>query len=273
MNTAAQTIVPDDDGPGLASWLVAALLVIALHAVIVYFVWHREEEAAPGAETPPAVMIELAPLAVAPPVEEQMDAPPAPTKTEEAPPEETQPPQPQMVEQPVVEQPPVLEPPPVVVPEAPLAPKPEVVLPMQKAAPPPPKPTPKVEKKVIKKEHKPVAERTAAPRHMDAAPSRSAAAPASEGTPSISSASWQAMVSARLNSVKRCPAGGSGSGTARVSFSISGGGGVSGARLAGSSGNAALDAEAVSMVHQAAPYPPTPTGGTVSLTVPIHFGC
>jgi protein TonB len=54
---------------------------------------------------------------------------------------------------------------------------------------------------------------------------------------------------------------------------VTGGGGVAGARVVGSSGNAALDAQAASMVRRAGPYPPTPTGGTVSLSIPIRFGC
>ncbi len=270
------------------------MLVAAGHIILALVILHARDDMPNGAENPPAIMIELAPLAVAPPAEEMTDVPPAPTKTEEAQPEETTPPTPPTpdVVPPVVPPPelpqmaqpdvpppppPVMEPPPqaVTVPEAPLAPKPEVVLapPPKPAAPP--KPAPKVEKKVVKPEHKPPAERTAAPRHVDAAPSRNAAAPSqAAGTPSMSSSAWQSLVSARLNSVKQCPGGASGShGVATVSFTITGGGGVGGAHLAGSSGTSALDQEAVGMVHRASPYPPPPGGRPVSLSVPIRFGC
>jgi len=267
-----------DDKPPIAGWALAALCVVALHAVIAYVIFHHQDEAAPGAETPPAVMVDLAPLSVAPPAEQDLDLPPAPEKMEEAPPEEVKPPEPEVKPPEPEPQPTMVDPPKdVVVPEAPLAPKPEVVLEAPKPPPPPP-PTPEPEKKkvekVVKKEHKPKAVKTAAPKRTDAAPSHDTAAPSSEmGHPSLSPANWQSLVSSRLNSVKRCPSGGSGSGTATVAFSISGGGGVGGGRLVHSSGNSALDSEAVGMVHRAAPYPPTPSGGTVSLTVPIHFGC
>jgi len=47
------------------------------------------------------------------------------------------------------------------------------------------------------------------------------------------------------------------------------------ARLIGSSGNAAVDAEAVSLPRGASPVPaPQPdfSGAVLNLTVPIHFG-
>jgi protein TonB len=227
-------------------------------------------------------MIELAPLPVAPPAAQETEAPPAPVKTEEAHPEEVKPPPDVTPPEPAPpETPPMVEPPPqaVAVPEAPLAPKPEAVLPKEVQKPVPPKPAPKVEKKiekVTKPEHKPPAERTAAPKRVEAAPAPRAAAPAARpaGNPSVSSAEWGSMVRARIMAVKSCPGGASGaSGAATVSFSISGGGALVGARVTGSSGSAALDAQAASMVRSASPYPPTPTGGTVSLSIPIRFGC
>jgi len=266
-------IINDHDKPPVASWIAAALCVVALHALIAYVILNSEVFESPGEPAQPVVMVDLSPVAAAPPSQEDLDVPPAPEKMEEAPPDEETPPTPD-VTQPQTEPQPLVEmPQDVVVPEAPQAPKPEVVLETQKPPPPPPKPTPDKKKveKVVKKEHKPRADRTAAPKRTDAPASENASGNPFEGA--RSNANWQSQVSARLNSVKRCPGGGSGSGTATVGFSISGGGSAGGARLARSSGNPALDAEAVSMVHRAAPYPPTPSGGTISLTVPIHFGC
>ncbi len=296
----AQTVIFEEDKPPVAGWVWAAILVVAAHLILAYFIIHARDDMQNGAESPPVVMIELAPLPVAPPAAQETEAPPAPVKTEEAHPEDMQPPTPDitptvvppaepppMVEPPPqavavpAEPPPMVEPPPqaVAVPEAPLAPKPEVVLPKEVPKPVPPKPAPKVEKKiekVTKPERKPPAERTAAPKRVEAAPAPRAAAPAARpaGNPSVSSAEWGGMVRARIMAAKSCPGGASGaSGAATVSFSISGGGALVGARVTGSSGNAALDAQAASMVRSAGPYPPTPTGGTVSLSIPIRFGC
>ncbi len=294
MTTTAGTIFPEDDRPALAGWIAAALFVVAAHLILAFVILHMREDADSGAEAPPAVMIDLASLAVAPPATEQLDVPEAPEKTEKAEPDEVKPTPPDIV--PPVEQPQQmvqpLEPPPdntppppveqpplaVAVPESPLAPKPEAILPPLPKPAPPPKPAPKVEKKVekpvVKHDHKPPAERTAAPKHIDAEASRNAAAPQSQGAPSQSNASWGGLVRARIMAVKSCPAGGSGaSGVATVSFSITGSGSLAGAHVSGSSGNSALDAEATSMVRRAGPYPPPPSGGTVSLSVPIRFGC
>ncbi len=277
--SAAQTVLFEDEKPAVAGWVWAAILVVAAHLILAYVIIHTRDDMQNGAESPPAIMIELAPLPVAPPAVEEMEVPPAPVKTEEAHPEETQPPVPDMTP-PLVPPPepqPVVEPPPqaVAVPETPLASKPEAVLPKQV----PPKPAPKAEKKsekITKPERKPRAERTAAPRRLEAAPAPRAAAPAARpaGNPSMSSAEWGSMVRARIMAVKSCPGGASGaSGVVTVSFSISGGGSVGGAHVSGSSGNAALDAQATRMVRSAGPYPPTPTGGAISLSIPIRFGC
>ncbi len=291
MTSAAATIFPEDDRPHLAGWIIAALIVVAAHVILGLVILYMRDEAPMGEEAPPAIMIDLAPVAAAPPAEEKLDVPEAPEKMEEAPPEEVKPPppdvtppdepppEPQMVqpdEPPPPDMPPpppVEQPPAIVVPEAPLAPKPEVVLAPPPRPAPQSKPAPKVEKKVKKpiKQLSP-ADRTAAPKRMDAAPSLRAASPQTEsGASSMSSSSWRAMVIARLNAVKRCPAGG-GNGTATVSFTITAGGGVNSARLAGSSGNSALDQEAVAIVRRAAPYPPTESGGPVPVAAPIRFG-
>lgn len=78
-----------------------------------------------------------------------------------------------------------------------------------------------------------------------------------------------------LNRYKRYPAGATGTGTASVAFTISRSGQVLSARLIGSSGDAALDTEAVSLARRASPVPAPPPnlgGATITLTVPIRFG-
>ncbi len=271
MTAATHAYLQTEKRPVLG-WVLAALVILSLHGLLGYFLLYKRESGAPGQVSPPAIMVDLAPMAVAPPAQQDTELPPAPEKTEEAPPDDMKP-DPDVTPPPDAPAPLVLadKPPEVIVPEAPLAPKPEVVLAqVPKPQPPAPKPVKKAEK-IVKPAHKPTADKTAAPKPVNAAPARETAASES-GTPSMSTASWQSMVSARLNGVKHCPAGG-GDGTASVGFAISGSGGVSGARLVRSSGNGEIDAEAVSMIHRAAPYPPTPSGSTISLTVPIHFGC
>ena len=78
-----------------------------------------------------------------------------------------------------------------------------------------------------------------------------------------------------FNRYKRYPSGSSSHGTTLVAFSINRSGAVTSARLARSSGDRALDEEAVSLPRRASPLPRPPEGvggGAIALTVPIHFG-
>lgn len=103
-----------------------------------------------------------------------------------------------------------------------------------------------------------------------AAAGRAAAAAASAAA---SSASWRASLMAHLNRYKRFPPGAS-PGSVSVSFTIDRSGGVRSASLARSSGNSALDAEAVAMVRRASPVPPPPAGvggSSMAIAVPIRF--
>jgi protein TonB len=89
----------------------------------------------------------------------------------------------------------------------------------------------------------------------------------------VSVASWRGTLVAHLNRFKRFPPGGS-TGVATFAFTIDRAGCVVGASLVGSSGTAALDAEAVSMVRLSLPVSAPPAGvggGSISLTVPVRF--
>jgi protein TonB len=154
---------------------------------------------------------------------------------------------------------------------------------------PPPMPEPKPEikpvvretpveaKKEEKKKERKVASRAAAPTTFDAPRADQANAPAA-GAARVSPAalaSWKGDLIAELNRHKRYPAGSSANGTALVAFSINRSGAVTSARLARSSGDSALDQEAVSLPRRASPLPRPPDGvggGTIALTVPIRFG-
>lgn len=286
--------------PAVLRWVVAIFVVAGGHGAAGWMIvtWQRAE-AAMG--TPPAaVMIELAPLAVAPEAPPQEIAPgpemveaqpePQPEPVIEKPPEPEPPPP-----EPVVEPPPPVEPPPVVEPQPVAQPEPEIKIPelpklpdaAAVLAPPPPPPTPRPKvverkpppKKVVERrkpinQDKPPAERTSAPTaQAQDAPTAAAPSQGASSAPSVSPASWRGTLLAHLNRYKRFP-GGANPGIVQVSFSIDRSGRVLSARLISGSGDAALDEEAVAMVRRASPVPPPPAGlggGTIALAVPVKF--
>lgn len=285
-------------------WGVAALVVAAAHGGVGWaaFNWRvGVNEAAAGAPEQ-AIMIELAALSVAPeaPPEELPPAQEAvaPEPVKEPPPEvepEIEPPPP--MPEPVIDPPPV-EPPPEPEPEPVALPEPEIRLPeipelpdpAAVLAPPPPKPPEKpkvVEKPKPKPKPKPrVVERKPPPERKRAeraaapppAPQRASApnppAPGTAAQSAVSTASWRGSLIAHLNRHKRFP-GGASPGTVQIAFTIDRSGRVLSASLARSSGDPALDQEAVAMIRRASPVPAPPAGigggGAVSLAVPIRY--
>jgi periplasmic protein TonB len=127
----------------------------------------------------------------------------------------------------------------------------------------------------LKPEDKPEAPRTSAPPAATARRAETAAAPSPSASlaPSAALASWKGALLALLNRNKRYPSGATGVGTASVAFAIDRAGAVVFARLNASSGDAALDAEAVALLRRSSPVPAPPPGfgGVVTLTVPIRF--
>jgi periplasmic protein TonB len=207
-------------------------------------VWSSEPEGAPSA---PAIIVDLAPEAAAPP--SQLDLAPGPEVNEAQPVNEAPKPDPQQDAIPKVEAPA------------------EVTLPLQE----------KVEKQ---DEKKPVEKTPPAPQ-TTAAPRSDAKIAPKPTAPSLGSAEsraavarWRDLVVARLQSVKRYPSGEDGEGTASVSFSVDRNGRMLSRHLARSSGVAALDREVMEMIQRAQPFPSFPAAmaqSVVSLTVPVHF--
>jgi protein TonB len=127
----------------------------------------------------------------------------------------------------------------------------------------------------------PATKERAAPSHARApsaaARQARAAAPAPGANERASDAlpSWRSELMARLEQSKRYPPDGNGDqGTAMLAFSLDRGGHVHGARIARSSGSAALDRETLALLRRAEPLPaPPPELGRaqVALTVPIHY--
>jgi periplasmic protein TonB len=245
----AAAILPADDKDSLRRWLFAASVVVLLHGAIVSWLMHVRDTSLAGA--PPAViMIELAPLDVAPPTE--------------TPPEVTPGPQMRQAETEVAEPPQTIP-----VPELPPAPKPNVVLTT------PPKPKPKkivkeVPKPVVKPAREPPAPRTSAPRA--AAASKAAASPAASAA---SAAAWRSAWSAALNWNRHYPEAARArgeQGTVRLALTIDRGGHVVSARLIASSGSSILDQAALEMARHVSGRPlPPEMGSSVSLTVPVRY--
>lgn len=246
-------------------WTTAAMLVAGLHAGAVWIALNwTVPHAAPG--IPEAtILIDLEPPNAAVPEEK----PPGPEMEQaEVQPDPVTEPQPPELEAPAPEQPPLPEPPP----EIPAPPA------MAEAILPPPPPAKPVEKKIEKPQHE-MKERKPKPPQKTAPPALRAArntpAAPSAGIPVVSAAartSWQSLVAAHLNRFKRLASNGA-MGTARVAFRIGAGGQVLSVSLASTSGDAALDQEALALVRRASPVPAPPPemGGGVSLVVPVRF--
>jgi protein TonB len=248
-----------------ALWSIAVLGAAAGHAAIAAIALNWvPSDTAPSA-APPVVMISLAPAA--PEVPEQSAAPgptaadarPEPNLTE---PEKTAEPEPDMPNLPEQEQAVAVLPPPM--PE----PRPEAK---------PVRDVPEVKREDHKKTERKVASRAAAPAtfHAQRAASASAHTAGAARVPAVATASWKNQLMSELNRHKRYPPGTSGTGTALVAFSMNHAGQVTSSRLVRSSGDRALDDEAVALPRRASPLPKPPDGlasGSIALTVPIRFG-
>jgi protein TonB len=244
-------------------WSLAAAIVCAAHfgLMAAYLLIPAAEPE--GAAFSPAVIVELAPLPVAPaspddlaPGPNMLEAQPTPVPPEQVEPE-VAPPMPKM--------------------EAPA----EVTLPLPepKALEKKPEEKPDTQKAEIK----PVQENTPAPRTTAAPRSEqhTAATPQAPSPGSAASraaiANWRDLVLARLQQNKRYPAGAEArreQGVATLSFSVDRNGRVLARSITRSSGSAVLDEEVLAMVQRAQPlpaFPPAMTQNSVNLIVPIRF--
>ncbi|MEH2500541.1 protein TonB [Bradyrhizobium sp. AZCC 1678] len=257
----------------LRRWGASAVAILAVHAALIAIGmnWMRPQPE-PGV-TLPAIMVDMAPVSAAPqstPLErapdqlmDQADAsPPEPVKQQEVVEEQIAPTPPQ-------ENPEVVAPPEQ---KVELKPATEPAKPVPEAKPTPVKP------KVVRPEAKKPSDSTPAPR--TAAPPRverqaQAASAASAGATALAVATYNQRVRAHLMRFHQYPSGANRQpGVARLSFTLSRSGQVAGGRLAGSSGVTALDAQAMSMLRQASPFPPFPpeiTQGSIGFNIPVIF--
>ncbi|MGH6867424.1 MAG: TonB family protein [Methylocella sp.] len=241
-------ILPADEEHALRRWVFAAATVAAIHGAIVLWLMHVRDTSLAGA--PPAViMIELAPLEVAPPVETSPEVTPGPQMTQ-VDPEEAEQPQTKAV------------------PQLPPAPKPAVVLmSAPKQRPKPKKIAKEAPKPVVKRVHEPPAPRTSAPPRAATASSRASNA--------AKAAAWRSAWSAAMSWNKHYPEAARArgeQGTVRLALTIDRGGHVVSARLIASSGSPILDQAALEMARHASGRPlPPEMGSSVSLIVPVRY--
>jgi protein TonB len=254
----------------IARWLAAAVLIVAAHiacTALALMRWQEQElaDAAAGAMLvdmvpAPAVPVDSPDVAHGPLVEEAMLAPPPTHESRDVP---------------VPEEQPKLEP-------APLAPEPEVALPIETPVESD-KPKPEDVKEEAKEKvetQESAAPLTMAPPKVEPSEEPVKVAPAagqsSERVKRVE-ASWQKALVSHLNRFKRYPdaarARGS-QGSVLVEFTIDRSGKVVASRVLRHSGWPLLDEEAIAVLQRASPLPGPPaemTGELFPLTLPIQF--
>lgn len=285
-------------------WAGAALLVLGAHVAVAYAVqsFSLVDEADGG--PPPAQLIEMAPMAAMPAVEEQMAALDAVTpdqtepepaqqkpveqmqpvveQSEAVPPDETEPAQTEMAEQ--ADQTPLEE----VVPDIVETVAPEVVIPLPQAKP---VEAPKEKKPVEAKAKKPVEKPRPRPKKEKAAPPKTATVASADARPAaktaapksaeaasrsgVNPARWNSSLAAWIRRHTRYPSAARArrvEGDVRVTFTIDSSGRVLSARMVGSSGDPDLDRAALAVLQGATvPAPPAELGSRVSRTAPFVF--
>ncbi|PIT01233.1 energy transducer TonB [Bradyrhizobium nitroreducens] len=257
-----------------AHWALSAVVVVALHLAAALLAMSWLKQAPEQGVNTPAILIDMTPETSAPqatpldiapgPIMEQADAsPPEPVQQ-------------QAVEEMIPSTPPQEKPDVVAPPEQklePSPPKPEFarVEPVEKPAPAKPR---VVRPDARKPSEAPPALRTSAPPRAERqAPLASAV---SAGAVASAMATYYQRVRAHLMRFHQYPAGANGQkGVVRLSFTLGRGGQVLSSRVSGSSGFAALDAQAAAMMRQAQPFPAMPpeiTYSTVPINIPVIFG-
>jgi protein TonB len=251
MTTAAKSFLLPEEDPELPRWLIAAACVAAAHGALAVWLMNKHDVNLAG--TPPAaIMIELAPLEVAPPAEAPPEVTPGP-QMRQSEPEEVAPPQP------------------MAVPELPPAQKPAAVL----MTPPKPKPKPKkivkeIPKPAVKREREPLAPRTSAPPRAAAASTTASSRASNVAAAAAWRSSWAGMSWSR-HYPEAARARGE-QGTVRLALTIGRSGHVMSARLIASSGSSILDQAALEMARNASGRPlPPEMGSSVTLTVPVRY--
>jgi protein TonB len=250
----------------LRRWLISGAIIVLAHGGIAAGMVSWRDEIEP-AEPAAAIVIEFAPMPVAPampqtniaPGPEQVMSDASPNKPVESLEEK------QKVEEKVASRP-VEEPPPEVKP----APNPEIAV----------EPPREVQQETPRQAPRLLAPTTSAPQAIPERTAALAAAPTQgQITPQNSSAlaAWRSQIVAVIERNKRYPetsARRGEQGVAQVFFSLDRQGRVIDSRIVRSSGASALDKEALALLRRAQPFPPVPPeirGDRVNLILPLRF--
>ena len=240
--------------PEIFRWTLCALTVLLAHGLAALAFIQRDDETNLDAGSP-VVLIELAPIPVAPSLTET-ELPPGPSA-----PDAEQRERIDASEKPRQDEPPVQE----------TVQSPAITDPV-----PPPKPPEK--QPVEAAQQQPVEASTAAAPPAIADFAEKPAAPAAGRAtqpPSAAALRWQRSLVAHLERSKRYPRQAAGqSGIARLAFSIDRQGRLLGSRILKSSGSAILDAETLALVRRAEPFPAPPqdvADDQLSFIVPIRY--
>ena len=232
----------------MSRWVLCvgfALMVHAAGAAVLLSPWGKPYDDVASA---PAIVVELAPLAVAPET----------TPTEIAP----GPQQMEAAAEQIKEEPPREHEPEVT---ASVTPAPQVEAPQE------PMPEPKRET-VPRRESAPA---TSAPSPAQRRGQRAAAPSPAAAAQSAALPSWRSALAAQLERSKRYPADAAGArGVAVLAFNIDRQGRVHQARIAKSSGSSALDRETLALAARAQPLPPPPaelSGAQIPIAVPLRY--
>jgi protein TonB len=259
------TIPLVEDRDELLRWALSGIVVVALHGGLAAAMTNWGDD--PAAEPTAALVVDLAPFPMAPP-DSMTELPPGPEQVEA----EASPHTPVTeVKEPVEERLETQESQEEAQQELSPVENPEVALTSL-----PPKPQQQLE--VPQVDQMPAPETTAPPPMPEVTPAEVAAAQV-QGPPNVDRSNaiptWRSSVAALLERNKRYPADAKNDrGVAQIAFSLDRKGRVMSSRIMASSGSAALDREALSMIQRAQPFPPPPaalSGAEVSLTVPVRF--
>ncbi len=250
MNAARETAVPRR-WPDAVRWGACFALALGIHVGGAAALLARWSDDADSVANAPVIMIELAPVPVAPETK-QTELPPGPQQSQAQP--EPEPPKP--VEKTVE-----------------LPPEPQAE-PLQ-AVLPPPKP---IEKSVEKKHEQRHASLPSAPSAAEKKDERAAApAPGAASHNPNAAPNWKSALVSRLERFKRYPPQAQTRGergVAQLAFSIDRSGGVHDARIVRSSGSHLLDEATLDLLKRAAPLPPPPSelaGAQIAIQVPIRY--
>ena len=280
MTSASLALAASHRGPAgrAALWTAAASLAVAAHAGAALLAFRHAPPAAPEPSAPPAIMLDLAPMPLAPEASEERAAP----DRTDAPEVDAEVPDAMLA--PAPPPPPAELPPPMELAALPAVP--DLVSPA--AADPPPEaraearlpdpalaePRPRSRPETLRRAEAPDPEteqpkpsapsRPAAKAQVRTAKAEAAAAPQpSAGSRGASPAKWQAQLMARLERLKRYPTGARSrreEGVVQVRFTVDEFGNVRSAELVRSSGYAELDEAVLALVQRASPVPPPPPG-------------